>query len=129
MLRAQCRVANCCKVPITLWNIKSDNLSNQSTFVSIVIRFPDIGGETLEKIIKYLHYKDKYSNSTTRIPEFQIDPDEVRGVLLCIFCLQHFISESQSTYLLVSATYAIKRILMRIIKALELLVAANYLNC
>lgn len=83
MLRAQCRVANCCKVPITLWNIKSDNLSNQSTFVSIVIRFPDIGGETLEKIIKYLHYKDKYSNSTTRIPEFQIDPDEVRGVLLC----------------------------------------------
>lgn len=42
-----------------------------------VIRFPDIGGKTLEKIIQYLHYKDKYSNSTTRIPEFQIEPDEV----------------------------------------------------
>jgi glutamate mutase epsilon subunit len=42
-----------------------------------VIRFPDIGAATLEKIIKYLHYKDKYSNSTARIPEFQIDPDEV----------------------------------------------------
>ncbi|KAL3803485.1 hypothetical protein HJC23_014033, partial [Cyclotella cryptica] len=54
-----------------------------------MIRFPDIGGSTLEKIVKYLHYKDKYSNSTSRIPEFQIDPDE----------------------------------------ALELLVAANYLNC
>jgi hypothetical protein len=44
-----------------------------------VIRFPDIGGPTLEKIVKYLHYKDKYSNSTARIPEFQIDPDEVRA--------------------------------------------------
>jgi len=54
-----------------------------------VIRFPDIAGKTLEKIIQYLHYKDKYSNSTARIPEFQIEPDE----------------------------------------ALELLVAANYLNC
>jgi hypothetical protein len=42
-----------------------------------VIRFPDIGGATLEKVIQYLHYKAKYSNSTTRIPEFQIEPDEV----------------------------------------------------
>eukprot|EP00804_Cyclotella_cryptica_P013876 CCRYP_002407-RA/>CCRYP_002407-RA protein AED:0.41 eAED:0.41 QI:0/0.5/0.66/1/0/0/3/394/77 len=65
-------------------------ISADSTEIFLeLIRFPDIGGSTLEKIVKYLHYKDKYSNSTSRIPEFQIDPDE----------------------------------------ALELLVAANYLNC
>eukprot|EP00578_Thalassiosira_sp_NH16_P012887 CAMPEP_0181116192 /NCGR_PEP_ID=MMETSP1071-20121207/21820_1 /TAXON_ID=35127 /ORGANISM="Thalassiosira sp., Strain NH16" /LENGTH=103 /DNA_ID=CAMNT_0023200421 /DNA_START=59 /DNA_END=370 /DNA_ORIENTATION=+ len=54
-----------------------------------VIRFPDISGSALEKVVKYLHYKDRYSDTVARIPEFAIDPEE----------------------------------------ALELLVAASYLNC
>ncbi len=43
-----------------------------------VIRFPDISASALEKVVKYLHYRDRYSNSSSRIPEFVIDPEEVR---------------------------------------------------
>lgn len=35
-----------------------------------VIRFPDLAGYILERVVKYLHYKAQYSNSTSRIPEF-----------------------------------------------------------
>lgn len=35
-----------------------------------VIRFPDMAGYILERLVKYLHYKAQYSNSTSRIPEF-----------------------------------------------------------
>lgn len=42
-----------------------------------VIRFPDIGDSALEKVVRYLHYKDKWSNSSARIPEFDIAPEEV----------------------------------------------------
>ena len=48
-----------------------------------VIRFPDISASALEKVVKYLHYKDRYSNSATRIPEFAIDPEEVCVVWHC----------------------------------------------
>jgi transcription elongation factor B subunit 1 len=54
-----------------------------------VVRFPDIQGMVLEKVVKYLHYKFKHAKSTGKIPEFEIEPEV----------------------------------------ALELLVAANYLNC
>eukprot|EP00585_Thalassiosira_rotula_P010871 CAMPEP_0196141660 /NCGR_PEP_ID=MMETSP0910-20130528/10143_1 /TAXON_ID=49265 /ORGANISM="Thalassiosira rotula, Strain GSO102" /LENGTH=103 /DNA_ID=CAMNT_0041402841 /DNA_START=147 /DNA_END=458 /DNA_ORIENTATION=+ len=54
-----------------------------------VIRFPDMSSSALEKVVRYLHYKDRYSNCASRIPEFSIEPEE----------------------------------------ALELLVAASYLNC
>lgn len=40
-----------------------------------LIRFPDIAGHILEKVIRYLHYKVKYSKSTGRIPEFPIEPE------------------------------------------------------
>ncbi|KAL9182004.1 hypothetical protein ACHAXT_012347 [Thalassiosira profunda] len=53
------------------------------------IRFPDIAASALEKVVRYLYYKDRYAKSTARIPEFPIEPEE----------------------------------------ALELLVAASYLNC
>ena len=46
-----------------------------------VIRFPDISTSALEKVVKYLHYKDRYSNSATRIPEFAIEPEEVRYIV------------------------------------------------
>mmetsp|Transcript_29586 Transcript_29586/g.34043 ORF Transcript_29586/g.34043 Transcript_29586/m.34043 type:complete len:112 (-) Transcript_29586:4-339(-) len=53
------------------------------------ISFPEMSGLILEKVVQYLHYKVKFSNSPTRVPEFKIDPEH----------------------------------------ALELLVAANYLDC
>ena len=40
-----------------------------------IIRFPDIAGHILEKVIQYLHYKVRYSESTARIPEFKIEPE------------------------------------------------------
>eukprot|EP00970_Alexandrium_tamarense_P010559 scaffold2161_cov212-Alexandrium_tamarense.AAC.21 len=43
-----------------------------------VIRFPDIGDSALEKVVRYLHYKDKWSNSSARIPEFDIAPEEAK---------------------------------------------------
>ena len=39
-----------------------------------VIRFPDITSYTLERVVRYLHYKSQYSNASTRIPEFTIEP-------------------------------------------------------
>lgn len=53
------------------------------------IRFPELSAHILEKVIQYMYYKIKYTNSTVRIPEFQIEPEI----------------------------------------ALELLMAANFLNC
>lgn len=35
-----------------------------------VIRFPDMAGYVLERVVKYLHYKSQYSNASSRIPEF-----------------------------------------------------------
>ena len=57
-----------------------------------VIRFPDISTSALEKVVQYLHYKDRYSNSSMRIPEFPIKPEEVSidwccVVLCCIYVL------------------------------------------
>lgn len=54
-----------------------------------VIRFPDMSTSAIEKVVQYLHYKDRYATCATRIPDFPIEPEE----------------------------------------ALELLVAASYLNC
>ena len=34
------------------------------------IRLPDMAGYIMERLVKYIHYKAKYSNSTSRIPEF-----------------------------------------------------------
>lgn len=40
-----------------------------------LIRFPEISGYILEKVIKYMHYKAQYKNSTSRIPEFVVEPE------------------------------------------------------
>jgi transcription elongation factor B subunit 1 len=40
-----------------------------------VINFPEISGYILERVVKYLHYKAQYSHSTTRIPDFTIEPE------------------------------------------------------
>ena len=66
-----------------------------------VIRFPDISTSALEKVVQYLHYKDRYSNSSMRIPEFPIKPEEVRLYMLCciIICIVHI------TYVFMICTY------------------------
>lgn len=38
-------------------------------------RFPDISGPILDRVVRYLHYKAQHSQSTTRIPEFTIEPE------------------------------------------------------
>lgn len=35
-----------------------------------IIRLPDMAGYILERLVRYMHYKAQYSNSTSRIPEF-----------------------------------------------------------
>mmetsp|Transcript_11732 Transcript_11732/g.17212 ORF Transcript_11732/g.17212 Transcript_11732/m.17212 type:complete len:102 (+) Transcript_11732:131-436(+) len=40
-----------------------------------LIRFPDISGYILERVTRYLHYKAQHSQSTTRIPDFVIEPE------------------------------------------------------
>ena len=39
------------------------------------VRFPEIPGTILEKVIQYLYYKVRYTNSVQRIPEFQVEPE------------------------------------------------------
>jgi transcription elongation factor B subunit 1 len=46
------------------------------------ISFPEIPGAVLERLIQYLHYKVRYTNSSQRIPEFQIDPEIALELLL-----------------------------------------------
>jgi len=40
-----------------------------------VVQFPDLSAHVLEKVIQYLHYYVRYNNSTSRIPEFKIEPE------------------------------------------------------
>ncbi|EEC51730.1 predicted protein [Phaeodactylum tricornutum CCAP 1055/1] len=47
-----------------------------------VIRFPDIAGYVLERVVKYLHYKTQHSTSTSRIPEFAIEPEVALELLI-----------------------------------------------
>ena len=99
-----------------------------------VIRFPDISASALEKVVKYLHYKDRYSNSSSRIPEFVIDPEEVRRFLASSFMYIVFSLEFELACLLNSPngelTTNVLLICLEIIsQSLELLVAASYLNC
>jgi len=46
------------------------------------IRFPEISTKILERVIQYCHFKFRYTNSTTPIPEFHIQPDEALDLLL-----------------------------------------------
>lgn len=47
-----------------------------------VIRFPDIASYTLERVVQYLHYKAQHSNSSSRIPEFPIEPEVALELLV-----------------------------------------------
>jgi elongin-C len=39
------------------------------------IKFPEISGRILEKLIQYLYYKVRYTNSAHRVPTFNIEPE------------------------------------------------------
>jgi transcription elongation factor B subunit 1 len=47
-----------------------------------VIRFPDIAGYVLEKVIHYFHYKEQHSSSSNRLPLFDIQPELALELLL-----------------------------------------------
>lgn len=47
-----------------------------------VIRFPDLAGYIMERVVKYLHYKEQYKNSTARIPEFVVEPEVAMELLV-----------------------------------------------
>merc|ERR550514_2589145 len=46
------------------------------------ITLPTISGKLLEKVIEYLYFKYKYTDSKETIPEFPIDDDNVLDLLL-----------------------------------------------
>ncbi|ETV73581.1 hypothetical protein H257_11701 [Aphanomyces astaci] len=46
------------------------------------IRFQDIGASILEKVIQYMYYKKRYSNSNARIPDFVIEPEIALELLM-----------------------------------------------
>ncbi|CAB9500684.1 Elongin-C [Seminavis robusta] len=47
-----------------------------------VIRLPEISNYILERILQYLYYQTKYSNSTGRVPEFPIEPEIALELLI-----------------------------------------------
>jgi hypothetical protein len=47
-----------------------------------IIRFPDISGYILDRVVRYLHYKERFSNAATRIPEFIIEPEYALELLI-----------------------------------------------
>ena len=46
------------------------------------IRFPEITTPVLEKLIQYLYFKVMYTNSTKRVPNFEIEPEITLELLL-----------------------------------------------
>lgn len=47
-----------------------------------VIRLPDLAGYVLERVVKYLHYKAQYRDSSARIPEFVIEPEVAMELII-----------------------------------------------
>merc|ERR1711871_1149949 len=46
------------------------------------IKFMEISSNILEKVCQYFYFKLRYSNSTTGIPEFQIEPSIALDLLM-----------------------------------------------
>jgi transcription elongation factor B subunit 1 len=39
------------------------------------VHFPEIPGIILERVVQYLYYKVRFSNSSQRVPNFNIEPE------------------------------------------------------
>ena len=46
------------------------------------IRLPEISTKVLEKIVQYLYYKVRYTNSSQRVPNFDIEPEIALELLI-----------------------------------------------
>ena len=46
------------------------------------IKFQDINARILEKVVQYMMYKLRYTNSNVRIPEFPIEPEIALELLM-----------------------------------------------
>ena len=46
------------------------------------VRFPEIPGVVLERVIQYLHYKVRYTHSTQRVPNFDVEPEIALELLM-----------------------------------------------
>ena len=46
------------------------------------IRFPEIPAIVLEKVVQYLYYKVRYTNSSQRVPDFDIDASIALDLLM-----------------------------------------------
>eukprot|EP00698_Gefionella_okellyi_P006923 TRINITY_DN1674_c0_g1_i1.p3 TRINITY_DN1674_c0_g1~~TRINITY_DN1674_c0_g1_i1.p3 ORF type:complete len:101 (-),score=22.35 TRINITY_DN1674_c0_g1_i1:931-1233(-) len=59
-------------------------LSSSGAFVESggEIRFAEITGPILEKVIQYFYFKLKYNNATADIPEFNIEPEIALELLM-----------------------------------------------
>mmetsp|Transcript_115581 Transcript_115581/g.248365 ORF Transcript_115581/g.248365 Transcript_115581/m.248365 type:complete len:102 (-) Transcript_115581:71-376(-) len=57
-------------------------LSGQFAESSGEVRFPEIPALILEKVIQYLYYKVRYTNSSQRVPNFDIEPELALEVLM-----------------------------------------------
>jgi elongin-C len=46
------------------------------------VRFPEIPGVVLERVIQYLYYKVRYTHSTQRVPNFEVEPEIALELLM-----------------------------------------------
>jgi elongin-C len=87
------------------------------------IRLPDMAGYILERLVKYMHYKALYSHSTSRIPEF------VRRHLVAKRAIENRYS---NCLLYLTLRFQFISLFCKVVEpevALELLLAAKYLDC
>jgi len=57
-------------------------LAGQFAESSGEISFPEIPAIVLEKVVQYLYYKVRHTNSTQRVPQFDIEPEIALEVLM-----------------------------------------------
>jgi Skp1 family, tetramerisation domain len=46
------------------------------------VRFPEIPGVILEKVVQYLYYKVRYTHSSQRVPNFNVEPEIALELLM-----------------------------------------------
>jgi hypothetical protein len=46
------------------------------------IKFPEISTAILEKVVQYLYYKVRFTNSSQKVPEFVIEPEMALELLM-----------------------------------------------